>query len=134
LNHEARRRVIALVALVLAAGAGCHRRDAKAVAAVEAELALLKAPVGMTPTDQRVGLGEMYAEGSQTYCVDDEKGGQAALDSMLRTAGWEPLSASTTADARFWHYRKEHCLGSVVLESQPQPCGRRFRVDVVAPL
>ena len=84
--------------------------------------------------EQRVGLGEMYAEGGQTYCVNDEKAGQAALDSMLRNAGWEPVSSSTTADATIWHYRKDQCLGSVVLENQQQQCGRRFRVDVVAPL
>lgn len=58
----------------------------------------------MTPMDQRVGLGEMYAEGTQTYCVGDEKAGQVALDSTLRDAGWEPVSTSTTADATVWHY------------------------------
>ena len=129
-----RRMLIASVAVVLAWGEGCQRRDAKAVAIVQRELDLLKPPVGVTPTDQRVGLGEMNAEGAQTYCVNDEKAGQIALDSMLRNAGWEPVSSSTTADATIWHYRKDQCLGSVVLENQQQQCGRRFRVNVVAPL
>jgi hypothetical protein len=85
-----RHRLIAVAAVVLACGGGCHRRDAKAVAVVERELALLQPPIGMTPSDQRVGLGEMYAEGAQTYCLNDEKAGQLALDSMLRNAGWAP--------------------------------------------
>jgi hypothetical protein len=53
---------------------------------------------------------------------------------MLRAAGWEPLSTSTTADKIVWQYRKEQRLGSLSLETQPQQCGRRFRLDVVAPL
>lgn len=94
--------LIALVGVVLACGVGCSGRDAKAVAVVQKELALLKPPVGIAPTDERVGLGEMYAEGGQTYCVSDEKAGQVALDSMLRNAGWEPVSTSTTAEAIVW--------------------------------
>ena len=61
--------LITFVAVVLACGEGCDGRDARAVAVVQRELALLEPPVGLAPTDQRVGLGEMYAEGSQTYCV-----------------------------------------------------------------
>jgi hypothetical protein len=124
----------ALVAVVLSCAPGCHGRDAKALAVVQGELALLKPPVGLAPTDQAVGLGEMYAEGSQTYCVSDEKAGQIALDSMLRNAGWEPLSRSTTADATIWHYHKGERLGSLSLETQQQKCGRRFRVGVLGPL
>jgi hypothetical protein len=124
----------ALVAVVLACAAGCHGRDAKAMAVVQGELALLRPPSGLTATDQKVGLGEMYAEGAQTYCVGDEKAGQAALDAMLRDAGWAPLSSSTTADTILWHYRKDQCHGLLVLERQHQPCGRRFRVEVVAPI
>jgi hypothetical protein len=103
----AHRVLLALVAVVLAFGCGSHGRDAKAMAVVERELALLTPPVGIAPADQRVGLGEMYAEGAQTYCVGDEKAGQVALDSMLRKAGWEPTSTSTTADAMIWRYRKD---------------------------
>jgi hypothetical protein len=131
---RSRRILIAFAAVVLAVGGGCDGRDAKAVAVVERELALLTPPAGMAPTDQRVGLGEMYAEGTQTYCVGDQKAGQAALDSMLRNAGWEPVSASTTADATTWRYRKDQRLGSLVLENQQQQCGRRFRVGVAEPL
>jgi hypothetical protein len=76
----------------------------------------------------------MYAEGAQTYCVGDEKTGQRALDSMLRNAGWEPVSTSTTADATVWRYRKGRSLGSLNLEAQQQQCGRRFRGDVLEPL
>jgi hypothetical protein len=76
----------------------------------------------------------MYAEGAQTYCVGDEKAGQVALDSMLRKAGWEPTSTTTTADATIWRYRKDQHLGSLVLENQQQQCGRRFRVEVAEPL
>jgi hypothetical protein len=131
---RSRRTLVALAAVVLACGGGCDRRDTKAVAVVERELGLLKPPVGFAPTEQRVGLGEMNAEGGQTYCVSDERAGQAALDSMLRNAGWEPVSSSSTADATIWHYRKDQCLGSLVLENQQQPCGRRLRLGVVAPL
>jgi hypothetical protein len=132
---EARRwALIAFAGLVLVCAGGCNGRDAKALAVVRSELALLKPPPGMTPTDERVGLGEMYAEGAQTYCVGDEKAGQAALDSMLRNAGWEPVSTSTTADATLWRYGKGQRLGALSLESQRQPCGRRFRVDVLEPL
>lgn len=127
-------RLLALAAFLVACGEGCHRRDAKAVAAVEGELALLRPPAGLAPTDQRVGLGEMYAEGAQTYCVSDAKTGERALDSMLRAAGWEPVSTSTTADATVWRYHKGDRLGSLSLEAQPQPCGRRFRIGVVEPL
>jgi hypothetical protein len=129
-----RRTLSACVAVVLAFGGGCRGRDAKAIAVVERELALLTPPLGIAPADQRVGLGEMYAEGAQTYCVGDEKAGQVALDSMLRKAGWEPLSTSTTAGATIWHYRKDQSLGSLVLENQQQQCGRRFRVQVAEPL
>jgi len=132
--HPSRRLLVALLTAVLASGAGCHGRDAQAVAAVESELALLKPPVGLSPTDQRAGLGEMYAEGAQTYCVRDEKTAQTALDSMLRQAGWEPVSTSTTADATVWNYRKGGAVGSLTLETQPQPCGRRFRVGLAEPL
>jgi hypothetical protein len=86
--------LIAVIAVALACGEGCQRRDAKAVAMVQRELDLLKPPVGVTPTDQRVGLGEMYAEGAQTFCVNDEKAGQVALDSMLRRTGWDAVGAS----------------------------------------
>jgi hypothetical protein len=126
--------LIAFVAVVLASGGGCRGRDAKAVAVVQRELALLEPPVGIAPTDQRVGLGEMYAEGAQTYCVGDEKAGQVALDSMLRNAGWEPVSTSTTAGRTFWRYRKDRHLGSLSLETQQQQCGWSFRVDVLEPL
>ena len=122
------------LAVVVACGEGCHRRDAKAVAVVESELAILKPPAGIVPTEQRAGLGEMYAEGAQTYCVRDEKAGEGALDSMLRAAGWEPVSTSSTAEATVWHYHKGERLGSLTLEAQPQQCGRRFRIEVVAPL
>jgi hypothetical protein len=113
---------------------GCDGRDAKAVAVVQRELAVLEPPVGLAPTDQRVGLGEMYAEGSQTYCVSDEKAGQGALDSMLRNAQWEPVSTATTAEATLWRYRKGRRLGSLSLETQQRQCGRRFRVGVFEPL
>jgi hypothetical protein len=66
--------------------------------------------------------------------VGDEKAGQVALDSMLRKAGWAPLSTSTTADATIWQYRKDQGLASLVLENQQQQCGRRFRVQVAEPL
>jgi hypothetical protein len=131
---EWRGMLIAFVVVGLSGGLGCQGRDAKAVAVVREEFALLKPPAGMTPTDQRVGLGEMYAEGTQTYCVGDEKAGQVALDSVLRNAGWEAVSTSTTADATVWHYRKDQRLGALRLETQPQPCGRRFRIDVLQPL
>ena len=114
-SAHSRRLRAALVAVVLSCAPGCHGRDAKALAVVQGELALLKPPVGLAPTDQAVGLGEMYAEGSQTYCVSDEKAGQIALDSMLRNAGWERL-------------------GSLSLEARQQECGRRFRVGVLGPL
>jgi len=130
----AHRMLLALAAVVLAFGCGSRGRDAKAMAAVKRELALLTPPAGIAPADQNVGLGEMYAEGTQTYCVGDEKAGQAALDSMLRKAGWEPTSTSTTADATIWRYTKDQHLGSLVLENQKQPCGRRFRVEVAEPL
>ena len=126
--------LIACTGVVLAFGGGCQGRDAKAMAVVERELALLAPPPGIAPADPRVGVGEMYAEGTQTYCVADEKGGQVALDSMLRKAGWQPVSTSTTADATIWRYGKDQGLGSLVLESQPQHCGRRFRVEVAEPL
>ena len=128
------RILIAFAAAILACGQACDGRDAKAVATVKRELALLEPPAGIAPPDQQTGLGEMYAEGSQTYCVNDEKTAQRALDTMLRNAGWEPVSASTTADATIWHYRKGQGLGSLNLATQPQPCGRRFRVDVLEPL
>ena len=131
---RSRRVLIALAAAILACGEACHGRDAKAVAIVKRELALLEPPAGIAPPDQQTGLGEMYAEGSQTYCVNDEKTAQRALDTMLRSAGWEPVSASTTADATIWHYRKDQGLGSLNLATQPQPCGRRFRIDVLEPL
>jgi len=127
--------LLGLVAAALAFGAGCHGRDAKAMAAVESELALLKPPAGVAATDKQAGLGEMYAEGGQNYCVSDEKAGQAALDAMMRSAGWEPVSTSTTPDGIVWRYRKgEKHEGLLTLETQPQPCGRRFRVDVLEPL
>jgi hypothetical protein len=131
---RSRRLLIALVGVVLACGVGCNGRDAKAVAVVQKELALLKPPVGIAPTDERVGLGEMYAEGGQTYCVSDEKAGQVALDSMLRNAGWEPVSTSTTPEAIVWRYHKDQRLSSLTLETQQQQCGRRFRVGVFEPL
>lgn len=129
-----RRIAIAFAAVALTCAAGCDGRDAKAVAVVRNEFSLLKPPAGIVPAGQQVGLGEMYAEGTQTYCVSDEKAGQVALDSMLRDAGWVPVSTSTTADKIVWQYRKDQCLGSLSLETQPQSCGRRFRLDVVAPL
>jgi hypothetical protein len=76
----------------------------------------------------------MYAEGTQTYCVGDEKAGQVALDTMLRGAGWEPVSTETTAEVTIWRYRKGGGLGALNLELKPQPCGRRFRVDVLEPV
>ena len=129
-----RPTVIALSAVVLACLAACQGRDTKAVAVVQGEFALLTLPAGITSTDPRVGLGEMYAEGTQAYCVNDAKAGQTALDSMLRNAGWEPVSNSTTGDTPSWHYRKSQRLGALTLEAQPQQCGRRFRVDVLEPL
>lgn len=123
-----------IAAAILASGEACDGRDAKAVAIVKRELALLEPPAGIAPPDQQTGLGEMYAEGSQTYCVNDEKTAQRSLDTMLRNAGWKPVSASTTADATIWHYRKGQSLASLNLAKQPQPCGRRFRVDVLEPL
>jgi hypothetical protein len=132
-RRRSRWPLLAIVAAAFAWG-GCHGKDAKAVAIVESELALLKPPAGISPTDQRVGLGEMYAEGAQTYCFSDEKTGQRALDSMLREAGWQSVSTSTNAEATVWHYQKGGHLGSLSLETQPQPCGRRFRVGVAEPL
>ena len=133
-NHRHRNRRLLLALIAVFACGGCHRKDARAVAVVKSELALLKPPAGISPTDQRVGLGEMYAEGAQTYCVSDEKAGQKALDSMLRQAGWESVSTSSTAEATVWHYQKGGRLGSLSLETQPQACGRRFRVGVAEPL
>jgi hypothetical protein len=104
------------------------------MATVERELALLQPPVGVTPTDRKVGLGEMYAEGSQTYCLADAEAGQVALDGMLREAGWEPVSSSATADAKVWHYRKDRHLGVLTVETREQDCGRRLRVDVLEEL
>jgi hypothetical protein len=136
MERRTRPIVIAFAAAVLAGAAGCvgHERDAKAMAVVRSEFVLLKAPAGIAPTDERVGLGEMYAEGTQNYCVGDEKAGQVALDSMLREAGWRLLSTSTAADKTVWQYGKGESLGTLNLETQPQPCGRRFRLDVVAPI
>ena len=124
----------ASVAVSLASLVGCDARDAKALTTVRSELALLKAPAGMEPVDENVGLGEMYAEGSRTYCAADEKAGQAALDGMLRDAGWKPLSTTTTVEGTSWRYGKGRHLGSLRLETAPQHCGRRFRVDVVEEL
>ena len=98
------------------------------------ELALLKAPPGMTVTDERVELGEMDAFGAQTYCVPDGMAGQKALDSMLRSAGWEPVPAPESANAATWNYRKGNLRGSLRLDAQQQPCGRRFVVSLIAPL
>jgi hypothetical protein len=125
---------IAFVSLALSCGEACNGRDAKAMAVVRGEFALLQAPAGIAPTDEQVGLGEMYAEGTQTYCVSDAEAGQIALDAMLRHAGWQPVSRSTTADATLWHYQKAQHLGALRLEAAHQPCGRRFRVEVLEPL
>jgi hypothetical protein len=56
--------LIAWVAVVLAFGGGCHGRERRRWRSLE-ELALLTPPLGITPADQRVGLGEMYAEGGR---------------------------------------------------------------------
>jgi hypothetical protein len=125
----------ALIGFALAAVVGCqHGREAKAMAVVQTELDLLEPPAGMTPTDQGVGLGEMYAEGAQTYCVGDEKAAQTALDAMLRGAGWERLSESTNPDATVRNYRKDQRQGALTLQATPQPCGRVLRVHVLEPL
>ena len=126
--------LLALLAAVFGSGGACRDRDAKAVAVVRSELALLKPPGGSAPTEPQVGLGEMYAEGGQKYCVSDDKAGQIALDAMMRNAGWEPVSSSTTAEGTVWRYHKGEHQGLLTLETQPQPCGRRFRVDVLEPL
>jgi len=126
--------LVALLPLVVACGDSRHGRDAKAMAVVRSELALLKPPAGMAPAEPQVGLGEMYAEGSQTYCVADVKTGQAAFDAMLRDAGWELLSSENKPDGTLWRYGKGQHLGGLTLETAPQPCGRRFRVDVLEPL
>jgi hypothetical protein len=130
---------VALAAAVLSSGVGCHSwdtkaRDAKAMTAVRSELALLKAPEGYATTDESVGLGEMYAEGSRQYCVADEKAGQVALDAMFRDAGWKPLSTAATPDGTSWRYGKDGHLGTLHLEAAPQPCGHRFRVELAEAL
>jgi hypothetical protein len=101
---------------------------------VRHEFALLQPPAGMHPGEAQVGLGEMYAEGSQAYCVADEKTGQGALDAMMRNAGWKPFTTETTAQGTMWHYRKDARFGILLLETAPQPCGRRFQVQLVEAL
>ncbi len=128
------RRLV--VTLAVGCVVACHNpREAKAMETVKAELALLQPPAGMEPTETTPpGLGEMDASGAQTYCVPDEKAGQAALDAMLRKAGWTYQSTETRPDEMVWRYVKGQTLGSLALETQPQPCGRRFVVGIVESL
>jgi hypothetical protein len=91
-------RALGLIA-VLVFVAACDEKASKQLDDVRAELASLKTPAGVTAADAQVSLGEMDAFASQTYCAADEKAGRAALDSMLRAAGWEPVAASGIADA-----------------------------------
>lgn len=123
-----------IIAVAMTCAVACDRRGSKAMDVVRGEFSLLQPPGGIAPQDQQVGLGEMYAEGVQTYCVKDGNAGRPALDSMLRNAGWEPVSSSTTAGETLWHYRKGQHLGSLRLDAQPQPCGRRFQVEIQEPL
>jgi hypothetical protein len=113
---------------------GCHPRDRKTMEIVRHELAVLQPPAGMHPSEPQVGLGEMYAEGTQTYCLPDEKTGQVALDTMMRNGGWKPFTTETTAQGTLWHYRKDARFGILLLETVPQSCGRRFQVQVVEAL
>jgi hypothetical protein len=107
------------------------------------ELALLKPPAGLAPTEQRVELGEMDAFGVQVHCVRDEKMGRVALDSMLRDAGWQPVSASegwqpisnpSSMGVNIQRYRKRGLSGSLSLAAEPRQCGRSFSVSVLNPL
>ena len=97
----------------------------------------------MAPTEQRVELGEMDAFGLQVHCVRDEKMGRLALDSMLRNAGWQPVSASagwqplsnqSSMGVLLQRYRKAGLSGSLSLAAEPQSCGHSFSVSVLDPL
>jgi hypothetical protein len=129
-----RRRPLSLIAPVLLAVA-CEGQGSKQVDGVRAELASLKTPAGVTAADPQVSLGEMDAFGTQTYCGADEKAAGGALDSMLTKAGWEPVSVSGNAEATaLGQYHKGALRAVLRLDPEPQQCGRRFRLELIAPL
>jgi apolipoprotein N-acyltransferase len=129
------RRAGLVSVVLLAAWAGaCAGKSATAMRVVRDELALLRSPLGVTVTDQRVELGEMDAFGALAYCVADGRAGRQALDSMLRDAGWEAVSTSGSADATAWSYTKRDLRGTLRLEAEPRSCAQRFAFDVIAPL
>jgi hypothetical protein len=128
------RRPPSLVAALLLVAAACGGKASKQLDGVRGELASLKTPPGLTAADPQVSLGEMDAFGTQTYCAADEKLGRTALDSMLKDAGWEPVATSGNADATLGQYHKGALRAVLRLDAEPQPCGRRFKVELIAPL
>jgi hypothetical protein len=111
----------------------CDGRDKKALGAVAKELDLLKPPSGITGSDEKTGLGEMYAEGTRTYCVENQEAGRVGLDSMLRDAGWVPITPSAP-EVTVWRYAKGQGLGTLSLDGKQAQCGWRLRVDVAEPI
>jgi hypothetical protein len=130
-NHRRSLLCALLVPSLVACGEKTPNDETRVV---RAELALLEAPPSATVTDQRVELGEMDAFGTVTFAVADTDSGQRALDSMLRTAGWGPVSPAGNADGTIWQYYKRDLRASVRLDAPEQHSGRRFIVELIAPL